>query len=114
MLEAEAFQLCSVCPKRGSGDSCHAIRPIIAVFDAVDAYPSYAQVTAAYSVANDGTDRHTITTRTTLQRALQYVSLLSVLFHCERGKEFWPYFHGVHPLMTVEELAIRVYPRSAR
>ncbi len=108
VLEAEAFQLCTICPKRGSGDTCHAIRPILAVFECVDAYSSHAPVTAAYCDAH-GDRRLTITTETTLQRALQYVSLLSVLYHCELGKTYWPYFEGVHPLMSVEDMVIRVY-----
>lgn len=108
VLEAEAFQLCDVCPKKGSGDTCHAIRPILAVFDSVDSYPSFSKVIAAYGMTR-GTDRLTLTTETTLQRALQYVSLLAVLYHCELGKTYWPYFEGVHPLMDVEDMVIRVY-----
>ena len=109
VLEAEAFQLCDICPKRGSGDTCHAIRPILAVFDCVEGYPSYAPVTAVYSAARDGKDRQVITTSTTLQRALQYVSLLSVMYYCELGKEYWKYFQGIHPLMHIEDMVIRVY-----
>lgn len=107
--EAADFQLCSVCPKRGSGETCHAIRPIIAVFDRLDAYPSSAPVTAVYVPRQNGQDRQVNMAETTLQRALQYVSVLSLLYYCEVGRQYWRYFCGVHPLTPVEDVVMRVY-----
>jgi hypothetical protein len=104
--DAQSFQLCDVCPKRGSGDTCHAIRPILAFWENIDQYFSYDQVTAVYRDAGSGT---ITVAETTLQRALQYLSILSLLYYCETGKKYWPYFYGVHPLMDTEDVVARVY-----
>ncbi len=104
--EAEAFELCTICPKRGSGDTCHAIRPILAVWEHFDDHESFEPVVAVYR----GADRpRLVAVETTLQRALQYVSILSLLYYCEMGKNYWRYFAGVHPLMDTEEVVVRVY-----
>lgn len=104
--EAEAFQLCSICPKRGSGDTCHAIRPVMAVWEGFDRFASHDRVTAVYRSGADGT---VVSADTTVERALQYVSVLSLLYYCEVGKKYWPYFYGVHPLMATEDIVVRVY-----
>lgn len=104
--EAEAFQLCSICPKRGGGDTCHAIRPIMAVWEGFDRYASYDRVTAVY---RSGTDGNVVSADTTMQHALQYVSVLSLMYYCEVGKQYWRYFYGVHPLMATEDIVVRVY-----
>jgi hypothetical protein len=104
--EAEVFQLCDICPKRDSGDTCHAIRPIMAVWEHFDRYVSHEHVTAVYRSATGGI---VVSAETTVQRALQYVSVLSLMFYCEIGKKYWRYFYGVHPLMDTEDVVIRVY-----
>lgn len=104
--EAESFQLCDICPKRGTGDACHAIRPILAVWEHFDAYPSYEPVMAVFRGARSA---RLVSVETTLQRALQYVSILSLLYYCETGKNYWRYFAGVHPLMDTDELIVHVY-----
>jgi hypothetical protein len=104
--EAEAFQLCSICPKRGSGDTCHAIRPVMAVWEHFDRRESHDPVTVVY---RSGTTGLVMSTETTVQHALQYVSILSLLYYCETGKKYWRYFSGVHPLMRTEEVVIQVY-----
>jgi len=103
--EAEAFQLCRVCPQQGSGESCHAIRPVMAVWENFDRYVSHDRVTAMYR----GTDGTVVSADTSVQRALQYVSVLSLMYYCEVGKQYWRYFYGVHPLMATEDLVVRVY-----
>jgi len=103
--DAEAFQLCDICPKNGSGDSCHAIRPILAMWDHFDNYVSHDRVLAVYRDANG----LVISADTTMQRALQYLSLLSIMYYCETGKKYWRYFHGVHPLMATDDVVARVY-----
>lgn|SRR5579871_2287111 len=109
MRQATAFQLCSVCPKRGNADTCHAIQPILAASECIDLYPSYMPVTAVFRTSHNGRGAYTITAETELQRALQYVSLLSLLYYCEVGREYWRYFHGIHPLMDVEDIVVRMY-----
>ena len=104
--KAEVFQLCEICPKRESGDTCHAIRPVLALWDQFENYVSFDRVTAVYRSAGS---HNIIVADTTMQRALQYVSVLSLLYYCEVGRTYWRYFHGVHPLMTTDELVARVY-----
>ncbi len=104
--EAEAFQLCTICPQRGTGDTCHAIRPVLAVWEVFDRYASYDPVKAIYCSHADGT---VVSAETTVQRALQYVSVLCVMYDCEVGKKYWKYFYGVHPLMATEGLVVRIY-----
>jgi len=104
--EAEAFQLCDICPKRGGGDSCHAIRPILAVWDRFEGYKSHDRVRAEYrSLGSD----IVVSTDTTMQRALQFVSVMSLMYYCEVGRQYWRYFYGVHPLMSNDDLVTRVY-----
>lgn len=104
--QASAFQLCAICPKRGSGDTCHAIRPIMAVWDRFDPYTSHDHVFAEYCSADSDV---LIATHTTMQHALQFVSVLSLMYYCEVGKTYWRYFYGVHPLMPVDDIVCRVY-----
>jgi hypothetical protein len=106
VIQAEAFQQCTICPKRGSGDTCHAIRPVMAVWESFDKHVSHDRVTAVYRAA--GSDS-VIAAETTMQRALQYVSVLSLLYYCDVGKQYWRCFHGIHPLMRTEELVARLY-----
>lgn len=104
--EADAFHLCSICPLRGSGDTCHAIRPILAVWDRFDRYPSHEPVTVEYRAMGS---EYVVAAETTLQRALQYVSVMSLMYYCEVGKQYWRYFCGTHPLMAVDDLVSTVY-----
>jgi len=106
VLKAEAFQLCSICPKQGSGETCHAIRPVMALWDEFDKYVSFDRVTAVYRAF--GSDHLTVAD-TSMQRALQYVAVLSLLYYCEVGKKYRRYFQGVHPLLPTEDLVSRVY-----
>ena len=104
--EAAAFQLCDICPKHGSGETCHAIRPVLAGWEVLDRYMSHHAVTAAYYDHETGT---TITCQTTMQRALQFISILMLLFYCEVGQKFRRYYFGVHPLMPTDEVVARVF-----
>ena len=78
----------------------------MAVWEGFDRYASCDSVTAIYRSGTDGT---VVSADTTVQRALQYVSVLSLMYYCEVGKQYWRYFYGVHPLMATEDLVVRVY-----
>lgn len=105
--DAEEFQLCSICPKHGTpGETCHAIRPILAFWENIDEHLSYTQVTAVY---RGSSPNEVMIAETTMQRALQYLSIMSLMYYCETGKKYWKYFYGVHPLMSTEDVVIRVY-----
>lgn len=104
--KAKEFELCSICPKRGTSDTCHAIRPVLAYWENVDKYFSYDLVTAVYR----GEDPEMIqVSQTSMQRALQYLSILSLMHYCETGKKYWKYFAGVTPLTDIHEIVNRLY-----
>jgi hypothetical protein len=71
-----------------------------------DGYVSHDRVRAIY---RSGTGGLVVSADTTMQRALQYLSVLSILYYCEMGRKYWRYFHGVHPLMSTEDVVVRVY-----
>jgi hypothetical protein len=104
--QAEMFQVCTICPKRGAGEACHAIRPILAVWDRFEGYTSFDPVRAEYRSRSGDV---VVSTDTTMQRALQFVSVMSLLYYCEVGKKYWKHFYGVHPLMPIDDLVTRVY-----
>ena len=46
---------------------------------------------------------------TSMQRALRYISNLSLMGYCQVGRKYWKYFSGTIPVMGTEEIANRVY-----
>ncbi len=103
---AADYQPCSICPKRDTAEICHAIMATLPFVDDVDRYVSYDAVTAVYR-GQDSTVLHVADT--TLQEALKYLSLLSLMQYCEVGLKYFPYFQGVNPLMPAEDVARRVF-----
>jgi hypothetical protein len=104
--EAAEFQRCDICPLKGQGGLCDAIKPVIPLMDHFEEYLSYEQVTALYN--EGGEERYTLC-QTTMQHALKYVSVLSLMNYCLCGRKYWKYFFGVIPLMTGQEIAARIY-----
>jgi hypothetical protein len=100
------FQLCTICPMNGTGTTCHAIRPVLAFWEEIDRHASYTPVTAVY---RDSASGSVTVEETTLQRALQYLSILGLMYYCEVGKKYWQYLYGVHPLMGTDDVVARVY-----
>ena len=47
--------------------------------------------------------------RTSVHRALQYISILSLMYYCEVGREYFKYFSGVIPFMDPLPIVERVY-----
>jgi len=84
---------------------CDAIRPTIPFLSIVDKYVSFDEVTAVF-VGEDGILR---VSYTTMQEALKYVSILSLMNFCKKGKTYWRYFYGINPLMNPKEIAGRLY-----
>jgi hypothetical protein len=103
---AAEFQLCSICPKRETAEICHAIMATLPFIDAVDRYLSYDSVTAVFRAR--GSDILHVS-RTTMQEAIKYLAMLSVMHYCEVGRKFFPYFRGVNPLMPSEDIATQVF-----
>ena len=67
---------------------------------------SYDQVTAIY---RDPDTNILMVHETSMQEALQYISILSLLHDCEVGRQYYQFFHGVNPLMPQIEIATAVF-----
>jgi hypothetical protein len=98
------FQRCSFCPMKSKEDMCDAIRPTIPFLSIVDKYVSFDEVTAVFT-GDDGILRVSFTT---MQEALKYVSILSLMNFCKKGRTYWKYFYGINPLMNPKEIAGRL------
>lgn len=110
--QAAQYQLCSICPKRHTATFCHAIPTVFPLLDHVDRFLSHDPVTAAFRADPDPDDPvagmlHVV--QTTMQRALQQVSILSLIHYCEVGQTYFKYFSGVIPFMNAMAIAERVY-----
>jgi hypothetical protein len=74
--KAIEFQKCYFCPHKNEEDICDSIRPMLPFLDIVDQYVSYDKVIAVYK----GNEDHLVHVRaTSMQDALKYVSILSLL-----------------------------------
>lgn len=106
--EVDEFQRCSICPGRrptGSG-LCSALQPVLPFLEDVDKYASFDKVTAVYRVKGQEVLN---VAATTMQIALSYVALLSLMHYCLHEREYWRYYFGVVPLSGAETVAARVY-----
>ncbi len=103
---AADYQLCEVCPERETAQICHAIMTTLPFFDEIDRYMSYDRVTAVFRETE--TDSLTIKD-TTMQGALQYISILSLVHYCEVGRKYSAFFEGVNPLMSQGRIADAVF-----
>jgi len=104
--EAVAFQRCPFCPLKKKKDFCDALRPILPLLDVVDVYTSYDEVIAVYR----GEDKELChLSFTSMQRALRYLSTLSLMGYCQVGRKYWKYFTGIIPIMRTKEIINRLY-----
>lgn len=106
MKKAIDFQKCSFCPRKSKEDICDAIRPVLPFLERVEQYLSYDQVTAVYKTGHDGMIH---VRKTSMQKAFQYISFLSLLRYNMVLRKYWKYYYGIIPLMSGEEVAVRVY-----
>jgi hypothetical protein len=104
--KAIEFQKCYFCPHKNKEDICDSIRPILPFLDIVDQYVSYDKITAVYK----GSEERLVHIRaTTMQDALRYVSILSLLRYNLVLQKYWKYYYGIIPIMGGREVATRVY-----
>lgn len=96
------FAPCEICPKKQTAEICHAILPVLPFLEKLDRYFSYDKVTVVYRGSAEGMIH---VSETTMQRALQYVSILSLIQYCETGKKYAGFFAGVIPMMDADEIA---------
>ena len=104
--KAVEFQKCYFCPHKNEEDICDSIRPMLPFLDIVDKYVSYDEVIAIYR-GNEGRLVHV--RATTMQDALRYVSILSLLRYNLVLQKYWKYYFGIIPIMSGREVATRVY-----
>ncbi|HMK75123.1 MAG TPA: hypothetical protein VK568_02950 [Thermodesulfobacteriota bacterium] len=104
--KAIEFQKCYFCPHKNKEDICDSIRPILPFLDIVDRYVSYDKITAVYK----GSEERLVHIRaTTMQDALKYVSILSLLRYNLVLQKYWKYYYDIIPIMGGREVATRVY-----
>jgi hypothetical protein len=102
---AAEFQRCDFCPLNKIGGLCDAIRPTFPFLDALDKYVSHDQITAIYKDNKCGF----CVRKTTMQQALRYLSILSLVYYCQVTRKYWKHFWGIIPLMDAQEVAERLY-----
>jgi len=100
------FQKCYFCPHKNEEDICDSIRPMLPFLDIVDKYVSYDRVIAVYK-GNE--DKLVHVRATSMQDALKYVSILSLLRYNLVLQKYWKYYYGIIPIMGGREVATRVY-----
>jgi hypothetical protein len=104
--EVIGFQRCTFCPLKKKKDFCDALRPILPLLEVVDNYRSFDEVVAVYK----GEEKELChLSFTTMQRALRYITTLSLMAYCQVGRKYWKYFAGIIPIMGVGEIINRVY-----
>lgn len=104
--KAVDFQRCSFCPLKNKDDFCDALRPVLPLLDVVDNFVSYDKVTAVYKSEEKGILH---ISSTTMQNALRYVSILSLMGHCQIGHKYWKYYMGIVPIQRSGEIVNRLY-----
>jgi hypothetical protein len=105
---ASEYQPCDICPHRETAVICSAIMPALPYVEEIDRYLSYDAVTAVSRGARDG---HLRVAETTMQQALQFVSILSLTSWCEVGRKYGALFEGIDPLTPAEEIAVTMLQR---
>jgi hypothetical protein len=104
--EAVEFQRCGFCPLKGTENFCDALRPTLPLLTVIDNYNSFDEVTAIYKGDEKGLYH---VSHTTMQRALTYISNLSLMEYCQVGRKYRKYFYGIIPVMDTEQIANSLY-----
>jgi hypothetical protein len=103
---AVAFQACPVCPEKDRAAFCHALPATLAFFEELKGFKSFDSVGAVYKRREQSL---IVVPKTTMQEALQFVAIFSLMYYCEVGKLYWKYFLGIHPLLSAEEMIARIH-----
>ena len=98
----EKFSRCDICPEKHG--VCDALIPLIPYIEIFDNYNSFDKVTAVFKKGD-----LTYVSKTTVQEAVRYVSILGLMQYCLAGKKYWKYFLDIIPLMPFQELYNRLY-----
>lgn len=103
---AADYQPCDICPERDTAEICHAILTTLPFLDEIDRYMSYDRVTAIF---RDPETHMLMLSETSMQEALQYISILSLVHYCEVGRKYSQFFEGINPLMPQLQIAAAVF-----
>lgn len=104
--KATDFKLCPICPEKEQEGICYALHPVLPLLEIIDRYVSFDKVTAIYK----GDDKNLLyVSDSTMSSALQYISILSLMYYCRVGRKYWRYYLGVNPLMGAIEARNRLY-----
>ncbi len=104
--EAVSFQRCDFCPLKAKEDFCDALHPTLPLLAVIDKFSSFDKVTVIYKGENK--DLYHVSD-TTLQRALRYISNLSLISYCRIGRKYRKYYSGIIPIMETDEIVNRMY-----
>lgn len=102
----EIFMPCEHCPEFGNKVLCKALRPIFPYLDKVDKYMSYDKVTCVY---RDDDPEVLYVSYTTVQRALVYISMLSMVFYCEMSEKYSQYLKDINPFTSNHLISKQIY-----
>jgi hypothetical protein len=104
--EVADFKLCPICPEKKKEGMCYALRPVLPFLELIDKYASFDKVIAVYK----GEDEKLLyISDSSMAAALQYISILSLIYYCRVGRKYWKYYLGVIPLQGVMETINRIY-----
>jgi len=104
--KAVEFQRCGFCPLKETGNFCDALRPTLPLLTVMDNYNSFDEATAIYKGDEKGLYH---VSHTTMQRALRYISNLSLMEYCQVGRKYRKYYYGIIPVMETEQIANSLY-----
>lgn len=104
--DAAAFKPCPVCPEKERAKFCHALPATLAFYEELEAFKSYDKVSAVYRGSEPGL---IWVPETTMQEALQFVAILSLMYYCELGRKYRKFFLGIHPLVSMNEMNARIH-----
>ncbi len=95
----ELFKTCAVCPYRGQDVLCSAIKPLLPFLENVERFKSCDRATVVYRDA-----RGVVSSQDAdMQKALQYLTDMSVFQYCEDMKGYKKYFTGIRPLLSTQD-----------
>lgn len=104
--KAVDFQACSICPKKGTAEFCHSLRPTLYFLSMAEKFSFSGEVTAVYRPEGSGPLQ---VSKANLRTAMYYVSVLSLIHYCEVGQKYEKYYHGVVPFMEPSEVTAQIY-----
>ena len=103
---AADYAPCAICPERDRAKICHAIMPVLSFVQRFESYLSFDSVVAIY---RENEHSLLVVCETSMQNALQFITILSLTTYCEVGRSFARYFDGVNPLMPFDRIADQVF-----